>query len=128
MPAIPDVAEGIDGDDGDGDDGDGEMVDGDGPVDVAVAHMCGALLVSEDRVTRNATWTEGWRIVCPFHGRPCGKYRAKHLAVRETGPSAALYFLGAWVHGAPTRTSEEHSRWSPGVEQVHEFMRHADCP
>ena len=130
MPAILEMDLGeVDGDDAmDGDEA-GEGIDGD-MDEPPITHICGALLREEARVTRNGTFTDGWRIICPTHGRLCSKYRAKRLRVEHEGRHAALYFLGAWCHAArrPTMTMELHSTYTPTVDEIHEFMRHADCP
>ena len=123
--AIVDAAGELDGDCGSSADAD-EEIDGDGPL--PITHVSGAVLHTESRITRTGTWAEGWRITCPLHGRGCNKYRAKHLRTEHEGSHAAIYYLGAWIHGAAERTAATHSGWSPSVAEIHAYMLHPDCP
>ena len=123
--AIADAAGELDGDCGSSADAD-EEIDGDGPP--PITHVSGAVLNTESRVNGSGAWVEGWRITCPVHGRPCTKYRAKTLRTEHEGSNAAIFFLGAWIHGAAESTAATHSAWSPSVAEIHAYMCHPDCP
>ena len=104
-----------------------EAVDGDA-IAPWPTHVCGAKIVREDRVTPTGLYTEGVRISCPYHGRPCNKYRSRHLRQDREGRLAAVFFLGAWCKGADVRSAQEHQRWNPSIAEVHEFMLGPECP
>ena len=147
-PLAPLEDEAVDGDDGGGggacdlphvsedegqpDDDDDEPAEGiDGDAGHALAwptHVMGAMLHDEDRVTPSGQFAAGFRIICPVHGMPCRKFRSKHLRVEQDGRWAPVYFLGAWVQGASTRSQSEHGTWTPSVADIRNFMLSPDCP
>ncbi len=66
----------------------------------------------------------GLRIYCSIKGHEgCNKYRALSMGREVLGRSCARDFLHMWVSRGPFMTANEHSRFTPSLQEVQEHIR-----